>query len=374
MTMVYTPGLIWPPMPTVNWSNGFAAGNLVIDATGEKIATNGRIYWGNYDGSETKNITKVGFRFGAVTKAGGSGLTLSLQDVSTTAGPPTQPDGTPDQTVAIANGDAGFAANTWYKTAALSSARTVAYGELLSVVLEYDGAGRLGADSVVVNTYNSANPNLHENNLLYSGGAWGTVSQSFPNILFEFDDGTFGTYRSCYAGKNFSIFNFNSGSNPDEHGNKITLPFDCVVDGVILHAYSITANGEFTVILEDSGGTVLWSETFDYNTFLSNNFGSYQRPLFTTPLTFSAGDVVYLSVRPTAALGVGVAYAEVDHADHWGGWALGSDWYAVNRNNIGAWTEVPTRRMDFHLSIQQIDDGVGTGGGSNNPIYARLRM
>jgi hypothetical protein len=147
MANILTPGLFFPsPVQNMGTAPGFA-NSLLIDATGEKIAFIGR-FW-NKDRA-TKNITKVGFCFGAVTKAGGSGLTVSLQNVNLGAGPPFRPDEIQDQTVAIANGDAAFATNTWYQTAALSTNRTVAFGELLAVVIEYNGAGRLGSDSVVV--------------------------------------------------------------------------------------------------------------------------------------------------------------------------------------------------------------------------------
>src|SRR5688572_26574526 len=106
--------------------------NSPIDATGEQFAISGPVWF--KEGTGTKDITRVGFSFGTITKAGGSGLTVSLQNVSAVAGPPLQPDGTQDQTVAIANGNAAFASNTWIRTDALSANRTVSFGENLSVV------------------------------------------------------------------------------------------------------------------------------------------------------------------------------------------------------------------------------------------------
>jgi len=123
---------------------------LLIDATGEMAAFCGRVWFSARSG--TKNLSRVGFRFGAVTKSGGSGLTVSLQDVTLSAGPPMQPDGTQDQTVAIANGNASFASNTWIRTGTFSASRTVTYGDLLAVNVEYDGGGRTNPDSVIVNT------------------------------------------------------------------------------------------------------------------------------------------------------------------------------------------------------------------------------
>src|SRR5262245_16743976 len=134
-------------MAIPNWySNALPAVTSIgpIDATGEKIAFCG--YFWHPEGI-SKDITRVGFRFGSVTKAGGSGLTVSLQDLNLTTAP-MQPDEVQDQTVAIANGDSGFTSNVWYRTNALSANRTLANGDAVCVVIEYDGSGRLGSDTV----------------------------------------------------------------------------------------------------------------------------------------------------------------------------------------------------------------------------------
>src|SRR5262245_9299830 len=136
MAFVQVPGNgLWIPSPSLPYS--FAAAPalstlLLIDATGEEAAFCGRVFFPVRSG--TKDVRKVGFRFGAVTKAGGSALTVSLQDVNLGTGPTMQPDETQDQTVAVANADAGFTSNAWYQTGALSADRTVALGELLAVV------------------------------------------------------------------------------------------------------------------------------------------------------------------------------------------------------------------------------------------------
>src|SRR5687768_5910779 len=87
-----------------------------IDATGEKQAWCGPVWFQERTGS--KQIVRVGFRLATVVKAGGSGLTVSLQNVNTAPAAlnTLQPDETQDQTVAIANGDAGFTSNVWYRT------------------------------------------------------------------------------------------------------------------------------------------------------------------------------------------------------------------------------------------------------------------
>lgn len=169
--------------------------STAIATSTDKHAVCGRV-WTPTRGS--KNISRVGFRFGsAITKAGGSGLTLSLQDVSLIAGVPMQPDEVQDQTVAIANGDATFAANTWHRSGALSATRTVSPDDLLAVVVEYDGGGRLGADSVTFSCLDNlaASPGANFGQFtdgVKTTGTWQTPTRSQPIVALEFDDGTFG--------------------------------------------------------------------------------------------------------------------------------------------------------------------------------------
>src|SRR5690348_8383117 len=110
MSLVATQGIFMPPAPLYSPSGGFAS--TLLNATGQKVAFIGRMM---NQARSAKNLTKVGFRFGTVTKTGGSALTVSLQDVDLVNGAPVQPDGTQDQTVAIANADTGFATSTFYK-------------------------------------------------------------------------------------------------------------------------------------------------------------------------------------------------------------------------------------------------------------------
>lgn len=69
----------------------------VIDASTELVAAVG-VVWHPTVKTGTINIRRVHFRNGALTLNAASVLRVSLQNISTTAGPPMQPDGTQDQT------------------------------------------------------------------------------------------------------------------------------------------------------------------------------------------------------------------------------------------------------------------------------------
>lgn len=116
--MTYVPCKLWMPFP----SSALSITADTIDATGEKATIIGQVSFPPGT-SGPKDIRKLQFRFSGVTKAGGSGLTASVQALSTSAGPQAQPDGTPLATVAIANGNAAFASNSWLTTGNLSVER-----------------------------------------------------------------------------------------------------------------------------------------------------------------------------------------------------------------------------------------------------------
>lgn len=132
--------MLYPAPPRWPAISSFTTTGLLIDATGEKAAFIGRV-------TKTGNIRKAHFWISALTKAGGSAWTASLQDVDLANGPPMRPDGTQDQTAAVSNASAAVG---WYTTPAFSTDRAVTRGDRLAFVLEFDGSGRLGADSLTL--------------------------------------------------------------------------------------------------------------------------------------------------------------------------------------------------------------------------------
>lgn len=334
---------------------------LVIDATGEKVAFSGRVWFPSRTG--TKDIRRVGFLFGAVTKAGGSGLTVSLQDVSTAAGPPMQPDGTQDQTVAVANGDANFASNTWCRTGVLSADRTVAFGALLSVVIEYDGSGRQGADSVVVAGLTSAQSGpFHQSVSTLYTASW--VSQSvIPNVILEFSDGTFGTLMDAFPLSAINSISFNSGSGADEVALEMTFPGPVGVDaagGIV----SPNASADLDFVFYEgtsaiANGTVSASLRHMHS-------ASAARPCvgqLPAAIALAAGTTYRLAVKPTTANNVALYYFDVSDANHLTCHIGGTSWAYTSRFDAGAWDAPTTTRRPFLWPwVCALSDGVGGGG------------
>lgn len=311
--------------------------SLVIDATGEKIALIGHMW--NASGT-TKSVRKLHFRFGAVTKAGGSGLTVSLQDVSTSAGPPTQPDGTQDQTVAIANGDANFASDTWYSTGNLSADRSVAYGEQFAVVIEFDGSGRLGSDSVVVAGISTNGSSAASTSSLYTA-SWASVGAG-PGVLLEFSDGTFGSFENSYPISSAGTNDFASNSTPDESAIKFQVPFNCQADGAWVRAWMRSNTRSFDVVLYQDT-TALATVSIDGNTIVSDYNTGY---LVTFPaVSLTTGNTYYLSVKPTTTNTVATFYMTFADATYLAAVPGGTTATYATRTDAGSWSETTTRRM-----------------------------
>lgn len=362
---------LWMPEPlTINTA---VTNNLLIDATGEKAAFCGHV-WNKDRGS--KNITKVGFRFGGtVTKAGGSALTVSLQDVSLTVGPVMVPDETQDQTVAIANGDASFAANTWYQTAALSANRTVAFDELLAVVIEYDGGGRLGADAVTISSLSylgGSTPYGDMASVLKTGGTWAD-NLSRPNVILEFDDGTFGTLIGAFPYSAYSNVSFKQDTAvSDEYALEFQVPWPCKVDGFWVQMLPTANTANFDVVLYD--GTVAMANgtvSIDANATIGTaSLRAFSRN-FLGEVTLVANTTYRLAVKPTqTAANVTLAFVDVANANHWQAHAGGTSWRQTTRVDLGAWAAATTtRRPMMGIHVSALDDGA-SGGSRGTRIMA----
>lgn len=320
-----------------------------IDATGEKVALIGRVW--NEDGT-TKSIRKVGIRFGSVTKAGGSALTLSLQDVDLTAGPVFRPDGTQDQTVAIPN--ASITANTFLLSGALSADRSVAFGEMVAVVVEFDGSGRLGADSFRIDSINVLSHGYSSASMALFTSSWSEVS-CLPTVLFEFSDGTYGSFDGGVVINSGGTLQHNSGSTPDEVALKFNAPFDCVCDGGWIRTWK-DANHDIVLY---QGTTQIAIASVDANAVS----GTYvQTHYFTFPavsLTM-AGGPYYLAHKPGGS-NTRVFYADVDNSAYWAAMPGGTDVTYASRTDGGAWTETATRRLAAGVRLYPNISG-GSGG------------
>lgn len=358
-----------PPLWVPNVGGGYGqspsfSSSLLIDATGEKAAYLGQVWRPDRLGGD---ITRVGFRFGTVTKAGGSGLTVSLQDYDPNNSP-MRPDEVIDQSVAIANGNASFATNSWIRTNPFDSNRTVAFGENLAVVIEFDGAGRLGTDSFIVTGLQ------RDRQFLTIGGAlktasWVTAPVPSQNVVLEFTDGVFGSLSPtaiiCSA---CAQLGYNSGTaGADEYALEFSLPFTCKIDGGWFDLNIANANSNFEFVIYE-GTTALRTVAVDANSIQATS-GTLSTTFSISELTLTANTVYRLAAKPTTTNGITLTYIDVADANHWQATSGGTAFRMAQRVDGGAWTTTTTRRPFAGVRVSSID--VGSGGSSGGLFTPR---
>jgi hypothetical protein len=369
-------GGLWLPNDWFGVNGPPSANNsATIAATGDLFAWVGRVWFRERTG--TKNIRNAAFHFGTsgVVKSGGSGLTVSLQDVSLTAGPPMQPDGIKDQTFAIANGNTSFAANGWLQ-GTFNASRTVAYGEMLALVIEFDGAGRLGSDSFAISGITPAVTTLAH---MQSQGVTRvssvfTVYPSLPNIALTFDDNTVGTMYGGFPSSLLSSHTYgNATAGADEYAMGIQLPFPAKISGALVHLL-MNAGADCSVILY-SGTTALQTVAIDSNAVALTGGGGDRMIYVPIPETALAANTLYfLAVRPDTANTITTYYCDMALASHLQAHGGGPAWSEYSRLDGGAWNATVTPRQPFFaVELSAFDDGASGGGGTGGMIQSRVR-
>jgi len=359
-------GLNIPGYPALDYYT--IGDSAIIDAAGEKLAFSGRVW---FNGTGNKSIRYVQWLFGAVTKTGGSTLTVSLQDVNLAAGPQLQPDETQDESATIANADASFATNTWIRSPQLSADRVVANGTLLSVVIEF--LSFQAGDSIRVRGKTNPGTSLMVPLLSCVSAkigtpAWGTTlpggcSSLWPNVVLEFTDGTFGTFEGAFVCSNISSVAFKQDTGTaDEYGMQFSFPGPVEVDSLLAWVnMSGSSTNNFQMVLT-AGSEV--SATVDANAVREATQGLSVAPIEKTAL--AKDTTYYVSIRPNqTAANISLYYFDVADNGHFQCHAGGVNWLMVARLNGGAWSNYGSnlRRPYMGLRVCSIDDGVSAGGG-----------
>lgn len=352
------PGPIYPtPIPMGITPSLSSA--MVIAATGDKLAYAGRVAFQGSSG--TKNIHKIHLNLGTIVKAGASALTISLQDVDLVNGPVIRPDGVQDQTYQIANinTESGFNSGAWFTTGALSADRTVTYGDLLAIVVEFNGA-RAGADSITINgiasaSSSSAFTSQHQSACLTNiSGVWANIAQMI-NCLLEFDDGTFGWLQGNHTLISLGNVVYNSGTaGADEYCLEFQMPFACEINSISA-VVATAGGGNFEMILY-SGTTALQTVTVDQNATLSTSARYIRVPI---PKTRIEANTTYrIGMRPTTTNNFTLYYFDVNAASHMATHSLGTTGVLGSRVDQGAWAApTATRRPWITFGLSGVDTG-----------------
>lgn len=344
---------------------GFGGG--VIDASTEKAAFIGYV-WHPTVKTGSINIRKVHFRCGAVTFNAASVLRVSLQNISATAGPPFQPDGTQDQTADMT----AVTANAWNTTGALSADRTVnlandslgdADSRWVAVVFEFQTF--TAADSVLISgiTTTEHRGNQLGGNQILNTGSWAVVANTVPVIVLECADGTFAFLSGSVP---FSALSYSSVSSTGairRAGVKFKFPTQRKIDRAAL-LIDIPNGCDGTLTLYDSDGTTeLVSVDVDNDSVYAAGAGAPRTAeIAFEPITLAADTFYYFTFNGGTSTAARIYYGDVADAAHMDGLFYGQQCHHVQHDGT-SWSATTTRRPHFGFGFSAFHDGAGGAGG-----------
>jgi len=362
---------IYYPSPQIEFiAYGALASLGTIDATNEKVASCGRVFWESRTG--TFAINKVGFRPGNVTDTGGSVTRVSLRDVQVSSAVPTQPDDTDDEFVDMTT--ASMASNVWQLSGALSADRTVSFNDWVCVVWAYNPTGRLSSDSFIINGLSLAsggNTNNYVNAVssLTVAAKWTSLA-AIPVIVFEDASGNSATFNGASTLNGITSANFTSGTTPDEKGNGFYLNFPATVDA--LYAFpAITAVGVGGTLALYEGTTLLQSVVISSRTL--NAVGSGRVVLGSIPETnLTAGTTYYVSFFPNAGVNVQIQVTDWNKNVYKDLSVYGRNIGYSQRTDAGAWSVIESTRAAYiGVRFSKFSDGAGgAASGTKGWTYA----
>src|SRR3990167_1252024 len=323
-----------------------AYGNNLIDASGELV-------FGVFQVPKTGNITKVGFRTGAVTTA--QTLRVGLETVDATTGRPT---GTQYGGSAVGT-QASPAANTFYEVT-LGTQASATVDNDVAIVVQFDGTiGNLNIVSIDI--WDGTYPYVGR----FVGGAWAKTTTT-PVMSIEYDDGTH-EFCGLYPWATYANTTYNNGSTPDERALRFSLPYKCRVWGA--EANITTASGDADFVLYE-GTTSLTSVTIDKDVVGTMSASRCVTKKFPSPQIITINTEYFLSVKPTSANSINLMEITTPSAAAMDEMELGQNCHFGSRTDAGAWTLDTSRRPMISLLVDQLDDGAGGSGG---PVGANIR-
>lgn len=340
--------------------------NTLISGAAHKLAFVGQV---RHATKKTGSIAirKVHFRCGAVTNATAT-TRVSLQNVSATAGPPYQPDGTQDQYYDFAAG--ALSANGMNTTGNLTADRTVdltadsigdANSRWVAVVFEF--ASGFGSDSVIVSSFTdtSSNVGLAGTPVLDTSGSYAVVALRKGNVILECDDGSFAFLYPCSPFSAVGSASMSSSAAIRRGGLKFKVPTARKIEGVSF-SFS-TANGaDGSFVLYDTDGTTELASVGYDNDAVYTASNIYFTEVMFPPVILKANAFYRIAYVPSTTTAQTLAYFDVANAAYLDGLLLGQNAHWTQHNG-SSWSDTTTRVPIFGIAFSAYQDSARIVGG-----------
>lgn len=348
------------PAPIPNWpyqvGNNTSAYSITatsnLDSSGDKIMMTGVMMWA--DGA-THSCDTLYWRTSGSTISGT--VRISLRNTDTTAGPPARDDTGVDENATHVNP----AANTNF-TSALSAARSIAHGELITVTWDFSA---YTSGTMSIRSWSMSATNRHPllpQAVHFDGTSTYTLQSMLPMITFEADDGTFGQFYQSFpatAATNVTAVALTSSSNPRRVALEFTVNENRWAGSLGFQVQPADATANFKLSLYE-GTTELTSVTVDANTVHTSNSGRWIDVLIADQALVS-GQTYRVAVEALTAATVSVYYFDVVAAGHLDAFANNM---AYNTHDGSVWGTATTTRLPIaYYGLSAIEDGAAGASG-----------
>jgi len=315
--------------------------NCFLDQAGEMVAQIGYLVLdGHPSGTKTCSSSgcKIYWKSGAHTAGTSFSLDIGLQDVSSTAGPPGQPDETFDVSATVTSGITQNATNT---ATMGTGSKALSDGQLIAVVFNLtavNGAA-IRPEQVTHSGFNHfpAGP-------FKTGGSWTIPAGHWPNVIIETDDGTLGWILGGVPSQtNALVTAFNTGSAADER--MTACRFDTSVSAIGMYALmNAAASATFDMVLYNNacdGCTPVAKQTVSVDDQQVIQAGNTRQAYYGMPRTLITPGWWAVALKPTSANGVQDVEVTVSNANFLKAWG-GTNCRLATRADAGALTHTTT--------------------------------
>lgn len=232
---------------------------------------------------------------------------------------------------------------TGMQSQTLTASRVVAVNDLLAAVIRYSSGTIDGSNFATFRSRCSGAVSgggqtpWFPRAVLNTGGGW-AVATTFPTVTPRYSDGSYPALIGHTP--TMTSRDFNSGTNPDERGNRFTAPHTVNCHGARIYVRKASGS-DFTVKLYDASNNVLASSAVTVNDQMGDASNQLYLPVFWTPVGLIGGQDYRLTVLATTANTLRISDLTFSSAD--ARRAFGFEQYSTTRNDSGgSWTDDAT--------------------------------